>query len=110
MKFDNLVLNPNAINILSKNNCKYCSLVYKELNEINVTLNSVNASDFSENIYKIVLDEVKSKTKQTTFPFVWVNDIFIGGYNEIHNLLFTGVLYEMLNNHQIEYDKNFSDF
>ncbi len=110
MKLDNLVLNPNAINILSKDNCKYCSLVYKELDEIKANLNSINSSTFSKEIYKLVIDEVKEKTKQTTFPFVWVNNIFIGGYTEIHNLLFTGVLYEMLDKNQIEFDKNTTDF
>lgn len=108
-KMDNL-LKKNTINIFTKNNCKYCTNVKEELSEIEAEMNIINMSDMEKEYYETVVTELKEKTKQNTFPFVFINEKFIGGYSEVKDKIIMSSLYDLLDEGNVKYNKDIALF
>ncbi|MFZ7120782.1 MAG: glutaredoxin 3 [Eubacteriaceae bacterium] len=80
------------VKIYTWNHCPYC-INAKRLLE-NKEIKYYEYSIENDNIkYK----ELCSKTNQNTVPFIFINNIFIGGYNELRRLETLGKLDKMLN-------------
>lgn len=78
--------------MISAKNCPYCLKAKEALNNINIKFD----------VYEIDLKDTKKKeeiikvTKHNTFPQIFVNNVFIGGYTELMSLILTNSLYSML--------------
>lgn len=103
-------IKPNAINIFSKEGCKYCKMIISDLEEISAKTNIINVSKFSNEQYEKFMQPLKNTTQHNTFPFVFINDKFIGGYTEMHNMISLGFIFDQLEQYNVEYDKSFSTF
>jgi glutaredoxin 3 len=63
--------------VYSKSNCKYCRLAKDAIKNISIaTLHVV------ENPSKEEVQRLKGETGHHTYPFIFVDDRFIGGYSE----------------------------
>lgn len=63
-----------------KENCIYCRLAKEFLENKSLQYEIVNLSN-NYDLHKKLLD----KTGQTTVPYIFVDDKFIGGYSELKN-------------------------
>lgn len=84
--------------IYSKKNCIYCQKAKELLKNINInyTETLLDKENDLENYTKTV-DHLKSKYNHSTFPFIIINDIFIGGFKELENAYNTSYLHQILN-------------
>lgn len=71
-----------SIIIHTKTNCKYCDLAKEFLKSKNIPYNTV-LYDPSHEQYDDRKKELMTKTNHYTFPQIFVDDIFIGGYTEL---------------------------
>ena len=69
------------VKFFSKHGCKFCDLAEAELICANIKYNIVKNADSK------TINELKEKYNHTTYPFVFVNNEFIGGYNELHKII-----------------------
>lgn len=77
----NSYIKTNSIMIFSKNNCKYCTQSYEYLDNLHqkyYTLVLEN-TDHDIKIKKYIIENTDHKT----FPFIYINGKFIGGYTEL---------------------------
>ena len=73
--------------VYSKIGCSYCRLTEELLEKNNIPYEVVELTNNKDLIIKLV-----KQTKQTTVPYVFVNDEFIGGYSHLHALNESGGL------------------
>jgi glutaredoxin len=79
--------------IYSKSGCHYCNLAKRSIKHNNLIYNEINCDDYifeeKENFLSFI--ESKSGKPCKTFPIIFYNGKFIGGYNEtiefMNNLL-----------------------
>ena len=71
--------------IVSKDGCKYCDLARVFLSQKKVSYTVLEQSD-------VDIDDVKKWTQHKTFPFIFWNREFIGGYDELRLRFSTGEL------------------
>ena len=71
--------------IYTKSNCKYCTLTKEFL--INENIIIINCDEYLENNKNNFLDFIKNLTdiEYKTFPIIFFDKKFIGGYSEILN-------------------------
>lgn len=62
--------------------CKYCDLAKEFLSTKNIPYTCVVYDKTSEN-YPEQRDALIGKTNCLTFPQIFINDIFLGGYNDL---------------------------
>ena len=74
----------SGITVYSKDNCPYCDKAMCLLEEINAPYKTVKLDPASP-LYEQERDALISRTKTNhkTFPFIFVGDAFIGGYQEL---------------------------
>ena len=78
---------------VSKEGCKYCALLEKDLEELGLDPKKLLlGKDVSQN----VVDDIKSKTTQKTFPMLFFGTEFIGGYDSFQQLCYVGELQSKL--------------
>ena len=70
--------------IVSKNNCRYCTIVKQYLSDNFNDYCEVDASELREED----IDDLKEKTNHRTYPFIFLDGKFIGGHNEFFNRSF----------------------
>ena len=70
--------------IVSKNNCIQCEMVKDLLNDYFIEYTIIKAEDLTAG----QLTEIKPKDAKT-YPFVFKNKEYIGGFNELRKLLTT---------------------
>jgi glutaredoxin 3 len=89
-------MSDNNIIIYSKKECPYCIKAKDLLKTLNLEYNEIILDPSNEN-YKETVDELKQKYNHYTFPFIIVNDIFLGGFKELDNANNTLYLQTILN-------------
>jgi len=81
----------NCFTIYSKSNCKYCVLVKSLLNENKIAFIEINCDDYLAQDKQYFLNFIKEKAKREheykTFPMVFCDGKFVGGYAETERLI-----------------------
>jgi len=70
----------NGYSIYTKSNCKYCRTVKKLIPNAHI-ISTDKYLDTNRENFLVFMDELTSKTHRT-FPMVFLNKRFIGGYTE----------------------------
>ncbi len=75
----------NTIVIFSKPSCKYCTKSYDLLNNNNIEYYKFDVGELVDNVE---FDEIYNKlqlltNKAKTYPMIFIEQKFIGGYNEL---------------------------
>lgn len=88
----------SSIIIYSKNNCSYCKKAKELLNNADIPYDEIllDKEKDEENYIKTVT-ELKQKYNHHTFPFIIVNNKFLGGYAELEDAYYTLYLHKLLN-------------
>ena len=74
----------NTYTIYTKSNCKYCEKTKELLRDQEKAPLIINCDSYLQNDKEHFLQFIKTLTNKNhrTFPIVFVNGLFIGGYNE----------------------------
>lgn len=92
--------------IYSKPACKFCTLSKEFFKNHKIPYEEVFLDPKSEG-YHDQVEELLSKTSQTTFPFIFVGSHFVGGYSDMVAAFDTLRLHEMLKEIGINLDVDF---
>jgi thioredoxin reductase (NADPH) len=99
-----------AIELYSKEECKYCNYSKELLDKHNIKYNEIKLNPKDENYIKI-RDELIEKSKgHNTFPWIYIGDHFLGGFNELRHSISTGSIVKYLNKIGIEFKIDDDDF
>jgi glutaredoxin len=90
-------LDNNNVLIYSKNNCSYCTKSKQLLNSLNIDFKEICLNPDDKDYYDAIVNMLKNKYNHKTFPFIIVNNIFIGGYSELEQAYATNYLHKLLN-------------
>jgi glutaredoxin len=79
----------NSFTIYSKTNCRYCTVVKSLLNENKIPFNEINCDNYLVQDKQGFLNFIKEKAKREfkTFPMVFCDGNFIGGFVETERLI-----------------------
>ena len=79
----------NSFTIYSKTNCRYCTLVKSLLNENKIQFNEINCDDYLSQDKQYFLNFIKEKAEREfkTFPMVFCDGKFVGGFVETERLI-----------------------
>jgi glutaredoxin len=79
----------NSFTIYSKTNCRYCTVVKGLLNEHKLPYNEINCDDYLAQDKQGFLNFIKEKAKREfkTFPMVFCDGKFVGGFVETERLI-----------------------
>ncbi len=69
--------------IFSKNNCIYCTKTKETLSKQQIQFNNFEIESQQEIL------ELKKKTNQSTFPFIYHKNNFIGGYTDLLKYIYS---------------------
>jgi glutaredoxin len=74
----------SGFTVYSKTDCSYCDKVKKLLEEVSANVKLVNCDEFLEADKPAFLKaiEVLAKKEHKTFPMVFMNSQFLGGFTE----------------------------
>ena len=79
--------------IYSSNNCGYCELAKSLLDSLNYQYQEINIQEMPDK-----RDEMLRKSNgRRTVPQIFINDLHVGGYDELNKLHFKGKLTELIN-------------
>lgn len=67
---------PNTVKVYSKKGCEYCVYAKEFLEENNIEYEEIDMTDKDTT-------DLKTRTKQNTFPFIFRGYTFLGGYKEL---------------------------
>lgn len=70
------------IKIYTITNCTYCNLAKELLKEKNMEYEEIN---LEKNLN--LFSELKKKLNYTTVPMIFINDVFVGGYTNLKQIL-----------------------
>jgi glutaredoxin len=80
-----------SFTIYSKTNCKYCVLVKGVLDEHKIPFIEINCDDYLDQDKQYFLNFIKDKSKREheykTFPMVFCDGKFVGGFVETDRLI-----------------------
>lgn len=76
--------------IFCKDGCKYCRHAIALLNEICRANPNSTTFVIHDNPQQDVVDDFKRKYNHHTYPFVFADDKFVGGYSELQQLQISG--------------------
>lgn len=76
-------INENGFFIISKKNCSFCSKAEDLLIDNGLDYKKIDNSEFIDD----EIDEIKQATKHNTYPFVFLDRNFRGGYTELKELV-----------------------
>ena len=71
------------IKIYSKDGCAWCTKAKELLTKKNITFEEINLSKVTPDEYTIEKNKLIENTGQNTFPYIFIDDKFIGGFNEL---------------------------
>lgn len=89
---DDLMDNDIKTIIYTKEGCWYCIEAKKLLQENNIIFNNIDLTSNKELHQKLAI-----KTGQSTVPYIFLNGKFIGGYQDLLELINTNKLESFLN-------------
>ena len=70
--------------IYTKPKCNYCVLAKELFLKHKLEYNEIELNkDTNESVYILYTSKLKDETGQSTFPFIFLNKQFIGGYTEL---------------------------
>ena len=79
--------------IYSSNNCGYCELAKSLLDSLNYQYQEINIQEIP-----VKRDEMLRKSNgRRTVPQIFINDLHVGGYDELNRLHLNGELTELIN-------------
>ena len=79
--------------IYSSNNCGYCELAKSLLDFLNYQYQEINIQEVPDK-----RDEMLRKSNgRRTVPQIFINDLHVGGYDELNRLHLKGELTELIN-------------
>ena len=79
--------------IYSSNNCGYCELAKSLLDCLNYQYQEINIQEIPDK-----RDEMLRKSNgRRTVPQIFINDLHVGGYDELNRLHLKGELTELIN-------------
>ena len=84
-----LVSNKKNVFFLSKDGCKYCAMLEKDLSDMEIPFEKYV---LGSNLTQTIVNEVKQKYAHNTYPMLFFGDEFIGGYSDFQQLCYTGQL------------------
>lgn len=89
----------NIFTIYSKSNCRYCTLLKDLLRENNMPFYEINCDEYLIKDKNEFLSFIEKKIGKSykTFPMVFKNNEFIGGYKETTQLLDTLIAFDFIN-------------
>lgn len=90
----NIVKNNLKILVYSKSTCMYCIRAKDLLDKNSIPYQMI---DLSNNVD--LHQKLAAKTGQNTVPYVFVNDQFVGGFNQLKSMEESGQFYEKLSIH-----------
>jgi len=74
----------NRVVVYAKSKCNYCTMALDLLNEFNVDIEYNNIeSGLDPNEYKNIVNQLEKITGSRTFPQIFSNGKYIGGYIDI---------------------------
>lgn len=73
------------IKIYSKDGCMWCTKAKELLTKKNITFEEINLSKVTPEEYAIEKNKLFENTGQKTFPYIFIDDKFVGGFNELVN-------------------------
>ena len=85
---------PRKVTVYSKPMCIYCTKAKKFLDEKNVPYDVVELDPFCDE-YDAQKEELVGKTNQNSYPFIFVGEVFLGGYMDLLNAYNTNRLHEL---------------
>tara|TARA_B100000925_G_scaffold42657_1_gene27810 strand:- start:35 stop:295 length:261 start_codon:yes stop_codon:yes gene_type:complete len=78
--------------IYSSNNCGYCELAKSLLESLNYQYQEINIQEMPDK-----RDEMLRKSNgRRTVPQIFINDVHVGGYDELNRLYLKGELTELI--------------
>ena len=79
----------DSFTVYSKSNCRYCTLVKSLLNENKIPFIEIDCDDYLLQDKEYFLNYIKEKTGRhhKTFPMVFCDGKFIGGFVETERLI-----------------------
>ena len=79
----------NSFTIYSKTNCRYCTVVKSLLNEHKIPYNEINCDTYLSQDKQYFLNFIKEKANREfkTFPMVFCDGNFVGGFIETERLI-----------------------
>lgn len=92
------------IQIFSKDECKYCKFAKTFMKQNNIPFKETKLNPQSDK-YEIERQALIDKTNHRTFPWIFVNNDFLGGYTELTHLFSTNKLHKMLKDVNIIIDE-----
>jgi glutaredoxin len=88
--------------IYSKPGCSFCEKAKDFLESHDIPFDELELNqDVSLSKYDMYVTHLKSTTGHKTFPFIFVGDKFIGGYDDMIESYNMGQLSEILSQHNI---------
>jgi glutaredoxin 3 len=81
----------NQVVIYSRPQCSYCSAAVEFLDSKNIPFEVIDITNDEVKINALV-----SETGSYTVPYIFINNQYVGGYNDMVKLFKAGKLYEML--------------
>ena len=79
--------------IYSSNNCGYCELAKSLLDSLDYQYQEINIQEIPDK-----RDEMLRKSNgRRTVPQIFINDLHVGGYDELNRLHLKGELTELIN-------------
>ena len=85
MSRNNSMFDGKGLVIIAKDGCKYCDLARVFLSKKKIDYTVLENTE-------VDIDDVKKWTNHKTFPFIFWNHEFIGGYDELRMRFSTGEL------------------
>lgn len=89
--------------IFTKHNCQYCDKLKTLLDEIHVQYKCYEVTDDNQSLKSDII----SLTNHRTFPQLFINSNFIGGYSEVSIFAMTNYLYKLLDEAYVSYKVEF---
>lgn len=87
----------NVVKIYSKHGCKFCDLAKTFLKDLDINFQEIRLDKEENPIeYEKQREKLVYETKQITFPWIFANDTFIGGYKDLVDSYISGKLAKVL--------------
>lgn len=95
----------SRVMVYSKPGCKYCKMAIELLQEKGIEFD-VKTLDPDVNLskYTLQVNSLKKSTGHKTFPFIFINNKFIGGYQELKTSVDDGSYIQQIYNYDFNID------